>query len=205
MGDVTVTSSCGAAKAWQPPPSNRRPSALSALVGHRLADHGRPQEDRDPVHRQQLHLLLRRRDPRPRHPQRAGRAGPPVPRQGHLQPGLHDARDDHAVPVHHPGAGGLRELHRAAPARRAGHGLPADQRAELLAAAARRRPHLQRLPVRRRGGRGLDRLCAADRRAVRDGRRHRPVDHRPARWSAPPRSWARSTSSPPSSRCARRG
>ena len=173
-------SSTGArAKPWQPPPSNRRPAPLSALLGDRLADHGRPQEDRDPVHRQQLPVLLRRRDPGARHPQRAGRAGPPVPRPGHVQPGLHDARDDHAVPVHHPGAVGLRELHRAAPARRAGHGLPAHQRPQLLAAAARRPPHLQRLPLRRRGRRGLDRLRAADERPLLAGRGDRPVDHRP--------------------------
>ena len=51
-----------------------------------------------------------------------------VPERAGLQPALHDARHDHDLPVHHPDAGRLRELRRAAPDRRAGHGLPADQR-----------------------------------------------------------------------------
>ncbi len=45
-----------------------------------------------------------------------------------LQRTVHDARDVHDLPVRHPDAGGLRQLRRAAPDRRAGHGLPADQR-----------------------------------------------------------------------------
>ena len=66
-----------------------------------------------------------------------------------------------------PALSRLRELHRSAPARRAGHGLPAHQRPELLAPPARRAADLLRLPVRRRRRRGLDRLRAAHRRPVR--------------------------------------
>ncbi len=66
----------------------------------------------------------------------------------------------------------VRELHRAAPARSAGHGVPAHQRALVLAAAARRHPDLLGIPVRRRGRRGLDRLRAAHPARVRDDARH---------------------------------
>ena len=105
------------------------------------------------------------------HPLRAGRARAPVPRRADLQPGLHDARHDHDLPVRGADAVGLRELHRAAPARRAGHGLPAHQRAQLLVAAARRAADLLRLPLRRRGGGGLDRCTRRSQRrdATRPG------------------------------------
>ena len=52
-----------------------------------------------------------------------------------LQRAVHDARHVHDLPVHHPDPGGLRELHRAAPYRRTGHGVPAHQRAVALDAA----------------------------------------------------------------------
>ena len=55
-----------------------------------------------------------------------------------LQRAVHDARHVHDLPVRDPDAGGLRELRRAAPDRRAGHGLPAHQRAVALDAAAGR-------------------------------------------------------------------
>ncbi len=88
--------------------------------------------------------------------------GHPVPRgRARLQPALHDARVGDDLPVHHPDAGRLRELRRAAPDRRAGHGVPADQRAVVLDAAARRHPAVPRVrDGRRRGGR-LDELRAA--------------------------------------------
>ena len=128
----------------------------------RVADDDRSQEDRDPVPRQLVHLLLPRRHPRPVRPDRAGDAGHPVPRRrARLQPDLHDARDGDDLPVHHPDPGRLRELRRAAPDRRAGHGVPADQRPVVLDAAARRHPAVPGLrDGRRRGGR-LDELRAA--------------------------------------------
>ena len=67
----------------------------------------------------------------------------------------------HDLPVHHPDPGGLRELRRAAPDRRAGHGLPADQRPVALDAAARRDPAAARVRDRRDGGGRLDELRAA--------------------------------------------
>ena len=57
-----------------------------------------------------------------------------------LQRAVHDARHVHDLPVRHPDPGRLRELRRAAPDRRPGHGLPAHQRAVALDAAARRDP-----------------------------------------------------------------
>ena len=77
-----------------------------------------------------------------------------------VQRAVHDARHGDDLPVHHPDPGGLRELHRAAPGRRAGHGLPADQRAVVLDAAARRDPALPRLRDRWRGRGRLDELRA---------------------------------------------
>ena len=56
---------------------------------------------------------------------------------------------------------GLRELRRAAPDRRAGHGVPADQRPVVLDAAAGRLLLLLGLPDRRRGRSRLDELRAA--------------------------------------------
>ena len=53
---------------------------------------------------------------------------------GGVRSGLHDARDDHDLPVRHADVDGLRQLPRAADDRRARHGLPAAQRAGLLAA-----------------------------------------------------------------------
>ena len=56
---------------------------------------------------------------RPRRPLRARPAGPAVRDRPDLQRAVHDARHVHDLPVHHPDARGLRELHRAAPDRRA--------------------------------------------------------------------------------------
>ena len=92
----------------------------------------------------------------------ARRPRPAARGRGVLQPGVHDARLVHAVPVRDPDPGGLRQLRRAAPDRRAGHGVPADQRPLLLAAAARRRADGVGLPrLGRRGGVGLDGVPAA--------------------------------------------
>ena len=97
-----------------------------------------------------------------------------------LQRAVHDARDVHDLPVRHPDAGGLRQLRGAAPDRRAGHGLPADQRPLALDAAARRHPAAARLHHRRHGGGRLDELRAIVRRpaAGRGRGRPGPVDRR---------------------------
>ena len=148
----------------------------------RMADDDRSQEDRDPLPRQLVHLLLPRRHPRPVRPDRAGAARHPVPRRrARLQPDLHDARLGDDLPVHHPDARRLRKLRRAAPDRRAGHGVPADQRPLVLDAAARRHPAVPGVRDRRRGGRRAGR---ATRRSPRTGRWRRPG---PARISG---SWA---------------
>ena len=91
---------------------------------------------------------------------------------GHGQPGLqrllHRPRDADDLPVHHPGVRGARELRRAADARRPRHGVPASERA-LVLAAADRRPDARRLVPRpgRSSGRGLDGLRAALERTSR--------------------------------------
>ena len=84
----------------------------------------------------------------------------------HRQPGLqrllHDARDADDLPLHHPGVRGPCELRRAADARRARHGVPAAERAVVLAAADRRHHADGLVPRARRpaGGR-LDGLRVA--------------------------------------------
>ena len=87
--------------------------------------------------------------------------GPAVPDGPDLQRSLHDARDVDDLPVHHPDAGGLRELRRPAPDRGARHGLPAHQRAVVLDAAARRVPDPAGLRHGRCGGGRLDVLQPA--------------------------------------------
>ena len=72
-----------------------------------------------------------------------------------LQRAVHDARHVHDLPVHHPDPGGLRELHRAAPDRRARRRVPAHQRPVALDAADGRHPaaaELLRRAVRRPPG-----------------------------------------------------
>ena len=66
--------------------------------------------------------------------------GPAVHRRGHLQPALRHACRDDDLPLRDAHDHGPGELHRAAPAGRRGHGLPAHQRPVLLDAGGRRRP-----------------------------------------------------------------
>ena len=68
-----------------------------------------------------------------------------VARPEHLRPAVHDARDDDDLLVHHPDDDRrVRELPDAADARRARHGVPAPERAELLDL-----PRVGHLPLRR--------------------------------------------------------
>ena len=178
---------------------HRAPPGRPRLPQHpvRLGDDDRSQEDRDHVPDQLVPLLLPRRAARPGRARRARPAGSAVRDRPDLQRAVHDARHVHDLPVHHPDAGGLRELHRAAPDRRAGHGLPADQRAVAVDAAAGRHPAAAEL---RTGG-----SAAAGWTSYAPARRGPPARRRPAPGrtcgssrscsSARARSSARSTSS----------
>ena len=77
-----------------------------------------------------------------------------------LQPAADAARDDDGVPVRRAGVCGVWQLLRAVDDRRPGHGLPAAQRAVVLAAAVRR-DRLLRHPVLPSAQRGLVELPAA--------------------------------------------
>ncbi len=70
------------------------------------------------------------------------------------------------------------ELPRAAADRRARHGVPARQRAELLAAAVRGPAAVQQLPLRRRARHGLVQLRAAHTQGVLAARRRHLLDRR---------------------------
>ena len=121
---------------------------------------------------------------------------------GVLQPADHHARPDHGVRRDHAGVRRLRELADPDDDRRARHGVRAHEQLELLAAAAGRAAAGRLVLRARRRARGrLDAVCAA---VGADGHRHGPDDLRGAHPGRFARSWARSTSSPPSSTCARR-
>ena len=129
----------------------------------------RSQGDRHPVHLHDVLLLHRRRPGGDDGARRARQARHADRRSGLLRRPLLDARRVHDLPVHHPRLRGDRELRPAADDRRAGHGVPAPERAVVLDAADGG-PPLPRLLLRarRRLRRRLDRLRAAlDRSAVR--------------------------------------
>ena len=188
---------------------SRRPQArlLRALVlfdqpqGHRhavpdLRDHRRP--DRRRLLGLHAHGAAGAGHPVFRHRRRARRPA--------LERGHHRARPDHDLLHGHAGDDRrLRQLVRAADDRRARHGLPAHEQHQLLAAD----------PVASSCWSARPSSTAAPAPAGRSIRRCR--DERPSRaaarstwrssrctWRAPPRSSAPSTSSPPSSTCARR-
>ena len=132
----------------------------------------------------------------------------PRPGQAHVQRVHHRARADHDLLHGHARHDRrLRQLVRAADDRRAGHGVPAHEQHLVLAAAAgaaaAHAVDVLRGPVgRSRRRRRLDHLSAAvDHRPARpgDGFRHPLASTSPVRA----RSSAPSTSSPPSSTCAR--
>ena len=103
-----------------------------------LARHRRPQADRDHVHRDLAVLLRARRHPRGPHARAARHAERVDPDEELVQRGAHDARHDDDLPRRRPDHGRLRQLPRAADDRRARHGVPAPQRALVLAVPARR-------------------------------------------------------------------
>ena len=115
-------------------------------------------------------LLLRaRRRARPPHARAAGDAGRAPPDEELVQRGHHDARHDDGLPRRRPDHGRLRQLPRAADDRRARHGLPAAERALVLAVPARRDRALAELVLEgRRCARRLDgRTRRCRRHAVR--------------------------------------
>ena len=115
-----------------------------------LPDQHRPQGDRDPVPGHDDRLLRDRRPAGDVHARRAGAAGDAVRRQPDLQRPLLGARGADDLPVRDPGLRRDRQLRDPADDRRAGHGLPAPERALVLAAADRRDHDGLELPRPRR-------------------------------------------------------
>ena len=169
-----------------------------------LARHGRPQADRDPLPRTRRALLRRRRDHGAADPNAARPGERALHRARLLQPALHDPRDDDDLPRRRADPRRLRQLPRPADDRRAGHGLPAPERALLLALPLRRR-HPAALVLRpgRRGPGRLDELPAELRPRSRATARTSGSSR--CTCSRSRRSPARSTSSSRSTTCARRG
>ncbi len=149
-----------------------------------MADDRRPQADRDPLHLHLPRLLRARRGAGAADPHPARDAGRVVPDEELLQPGGDDPRHDDDLPRHHPDPRRLRELPGAAADRRAGHGVPASERALVLALPARRdRPVRELLREGRRGRERLDRVHAAvdaalarERPGLLDPRSAHPLD-----------------------------
>ena len=107
-------------------------------------------------------LPARRRTDRDADARRARRAGRAVRRRQHLQRAVLGARLAADLPVRDPRVRGPGQLRHPADDRRARHGLPAAERAVLLAAADRRRDDArQLLRARRSLRRRLDGLRAA--------------------------------------------
>ncbi len=163
-----------AANAETPIPS------LAARPRRELARHGRPQADRDPLPRHLGALLPRRRGDGSADADAALAGGQRLPDEGLLQRGHDDARHDDGLPRRRPDPRRLRQLPRAADDRRPRHGVPAPERALVLALPLRRRdPDALVLRPGRRRQVGLDLLPAAL------GPEHRqrpgPLDPRPAR------------------------
>ena len=177
----------------------RRPQLEGLLPGQH-----RPQGDRRPVHGHRAVLPAGRRRPGRGDPRRARAAGPADGGPEHLQRPVLGPRLADDLPGRDPDLRGARELRAPADDRRAGHGVPAPERAQLLAAAGRGRDDDRELPGagRRRLQHRLDGLCAAvhgraagpavlhDRRAVRrhvvdhDGAQLHRHDHHDARARA---------------------
>ena len=141
----------------------------------------RPQGDRDPVHRHDVHLLPRRRPARDDLPRRArqlrrrGRGQPDVQR-----PRLRSRRAPD-LPLHRAGLRRHRELRDPADDRRAGHGVPAPERPLVLAAPDRRRDDAVELP--RAGRRVRERLDVLRAALHGPAARQRVLQHgRPVGW-----------------------
>ncbi len=115
---------------------DRRPDTARGPLGSRreelarlLPRQPRPQGHRRPVPGHDDRLLRDRRPAGDDHARRAGTAGPPVRRLADLQRAVLGARLADDLPVRDPGLRRARELRHPADDRRAGHGVPAPQRA----------------------------------------------------------------------------
>ncbi len=162
---------------------NSPPRRARAKRLDELGQDDRPQEDRGHVHGHDLRVLHPGRD---RGAHDAPPAGGPEQHAGHapdLQPARDDARDDDDLPVRRADDGRPGQLLPAAHGRSPRHGLPAPERA-LLLAAARGRDRLLRVDLLEPAGSRLDQLSAARRNHVFPGRRPGRLDlpdppHRP--------------------------
>ena len=111
-----------------------------------------------------------------------GAPGVAVLVQRAVQPAVHHARHDHAAAVCHPDRVRLRQLHSAASDRRARRGVPAAERAQLLAVSVRRAGH--RAGFLTPGGAadfGWTAYTPLSDALHSPGRRRRSVDHGPGR------------------------
>ena len=126
----------------------------------RLGADDRPQEDRDHVPGPHVRLLPAGRRRGAADALAAGGAEQHADQRRALQRAAHAPWHDDDLPVRRPGDGRLRQLLRAADDRRPGHGLPAPQRALVLAAAAGRH-RLLRLALLAPAGSRLVELPAA--------------------------------------------
>ena len=137
----------------------------------------RQAQDERVTDKSSLTLLYKRRELKRK---RAGPARPAGDGRVDLQPDVHDARVGDDLLGRHPVPGGLRELPDAAHDRRPRHGVPADQRTVVLAAAALRDHRDPGVPARRSRPGRLDELQPAGPGQVLARPRHGPLDHRPA-------------------------
>src|SRR5437867_6460849 len=158
------------------------PARTSPLHGHPRVDHDdRPQEDRRPVPRHDVLLLSHGWSARSRDPHAARDAGHGLPYGAAIQLRLHDARYDDGLPVRRSGVDRIRVLYRSPAARRARHGVPAPQRALILAPPRGRHHPVFGVPRRAAGDRLDDLRPALDERVLTDDRRgsHDPRAHGP--------------------------
>ena len=192
-----------ASRAGRPPPG---PAAPRGRRPDRLAHHDRSQADRHPLHHLGIRDVPRRRPAGGRDADRARRARPPADDRRGLRPAVHDARHDHAAAVRDADGRRPGELHRPAPDRRRGHGLPARERPVVLDVPVRGARRPERLPGPRRTGRGrVDRLRPAQRPDLGARRRRSTCGSSGWRSSASRACSAPSTSSSRSTRCGRPG
>ena len=119
-------------------------------------------------------------------PRRAREPGHAVRRHADLQRAHVRARGADDLPLHHPRVRRARELRRAADARRAGHGLPAPERALVLAAADRR----DHVPGRASSRRAAPSAPAG--RATRRSPSKAPTATSSSRWASSGRARPRS-------------
>ena len=129
----------------------RRARAPRAVRHPQVADLDRPQGHRPQLHDHVARDVPHRGDPRRAHPHPAHHAQQQLRLARAVQPALHDARQPDDLPVRRPvRVRRAREHHRPAADRRAGHGVPAAERAQLLALPVRLAHDAPRLLRRRR-------------------------------------------------------